>query len=272
SDGYQPQEGHGRGGLMFPQLTPGVKWLMIACGAVQLVQFITEGALSSWLGLSIQNFGTFPLLGLVNIATYQFVHSYVSLGHILMNMLVLYFFGTMVEEMIGTRRFLWLYLLSGVAGGLFWLVFSGTMGIPEVEVVGASGCCYGVLTYAACRNPNSRVIFVIVFIRLWWLAAILGVIALYNVGTQLRGGFPGGVADSAHLGGVLYALVYWRFGDRFSGVGERLAARASERGRRQRAARAQELDRLLAKINDVGMTGLTDSERKFLKKYSQQGD
>ena len=43
SDGYQPQEGHGRGGLMFPQLTPGVKWLMISCGVIQLVSY-------RWLG------------------------------------------------------------------------------------------------------------------------------------------------------------------------------------------------------------------------------
>ncbi len=255
--------------LAFPSLTPAVKVLMIALAAVQVAQFVTAGALTDWFGIGFPSFERWSVLGIANLLTYQFVHAFSSLGHLLGNLLVLYFFGTMVERDIGTRRFTRLYLLAGVAGGVFWLAFVSIMGMHSVMCVGASGACYGVMTYAALRNPNAQVIVIIIMARLWWVVALLGVMALYNLALLFRGGPPSGVADAAHVGGMVFALAWWRYERMFDGVGAKLAAKAAEREREHRIERERELDRLLGKIKEVGMGGLSGRERKFLTKYGR---
>src|ERR671937_234870 len=75
----------------------------------------------------------FPLLQFVpawvlirpwTVVTYMFLHDPGSLSHIGFNMLALYFFGTRVEMRIGSRRFIQLYLASGIGGALLSLVFA----------------------------------------------------------------------------------------------------------------------------------------------------
>src|SRR4029077_836616 len=56
------------------------------------------------------------------VITYMFLHG--SITHILFNMLGLYFFGSRVEERLGSRRFLTLYFVSGVSGALVSFVFA----------------------------------------------------------------------------------------------------------------------------------------------------
>src|SRR3954465_3231224 len=66
------------------------------------------------------------------IVTYMFLHG--GFGHILFNMLALYLFGPPVEDRLGSRRFITLYMLSGISGALLSFVFAYRAG-----VVGASG-------------------------------------------------------------------------------------------------------------------------------------
>ena len=56
------------------------------------------------------------------LVTYQFLHG--GFPHIFFNMWGLYMFGRLAEQTLGTRKFLVLYLLSGVIGGLAWLLFN----------------------------------------------------------------------------------------------------------------------------------------------------
>jgi len=72
------------------------------------------------------------------IVTAMFLHA--SLLHIALNMLVLYWCGTVVERALGTWRFLLVYLVSGIAGSAGALVFSS----PFAVTVGASGAIYGI--------------------------------------------------------------------------------------------------------------------------------
>ncbi len=72
------------------------------------------------------------------LVTAMFLHA--SLLHIAMNMLVLYWCGTVVERALGTWRFLLVYFVSGVAGSAGALLFSG----PFAVTVGASGAIYGI--------------------------------------------------------------------------------------------------------------------------------
>lgn len=79
--------------------------------------------------------------------TYQFLHA--NLGHIMFNMIALWFFGPVVEERFGHLRFLLYYLFCGVAAALFSSLL-GYMGFfdPEwrfIPMVGASGSIYGIM-------------------------------------------------------------------------------------------------------------------------------
>src|ERR1043165_4440628 len=85
------------------------------------------------------------------MVTYMFLHA--SFSHILFNMLALYFFGPRVEERLGPRRFIWLYMVSGVAGAILSFVFS-----PQAAVVGASGALMGVLMAFAMFWPRVQIL------------------------------------------------------------------------------------------------------------------
>ena len=257
--------------MHLPRLTPAVKALLLVNVGVFLcgtLLYLTTGAtLSPWLGLSLHSITGNPI-GVLRLVTYQFVHSQFDLWHIVMNMLVLYFFGTMVEERIGTRGLVRFYLLAGITGGLFWLVTSGLMGASDIRVVGASGAVYGIMAYAALLAPMARVFFLIVILPLWVLAALLGFFALYNTMLAFRAG-PGQVADAAHLGGMVFGLLWWRFHGRLAAWRAGLEAAGRARRRRREEARRKELDRILAKIKDRGMPSLSAMERRFLERYSQ---
>lgn len=91
--------------------------------------------------------------------TYQFLHA--NLGHILFNMIALWFFGPVVEERFGHLRFLLYYLFCGVAAALFSSLL-GYMGFfdPEwrfIPMVGASGSIYGIMAACAVLFPHARV-------------------------------------------------------------------------------------------------------------------
>ncbi|HHI79658.1 MAG TPA: rhomboid family intramembrane serine protease [Planctomycetes bacterium] len=264
---------HGGGGMhiSLPKPTPAVRMLLILNFGIYLVQFVLYlGAsvhLSQIFGLSLADVTDNPL-NIYRFLSYQFLHSETDLWHILMNMLVLYFFGTMVEPRLGARSFVRFYLLSGVLGGLFWVVFSGIAGAGAVPVVGASGAVYGVLAYAALTQPNAKVFFLIVLLPLWVVGAAFGLFALFNTLLALRGR-TSGVADAAHLGGMVFGAFWWKFGPQLSQWRAMIESRKRMREREGEMARKRELDRILQKIQERGMNSLSSKERRFLDRYSR---
>ncbi|MGF1633661.1 MAG: rhomboid family intramembrane serine protease [Phycisphaerae bacterium] len=133
--------------------------------------------------------------------TFQFLHG--GLGHIFGNMIGLYFFGAIIENYLGSRRFLAFYLLCGIAGPVAYLLISalGILNIaPSTPLIGASAGVYGILIAAARMAPNARVqlLFPPVELTLKTMAWILLGIALFT--TFTRGQNAGG--EAAHLGGA----------------------------------------------------------------------
>jgi membrane associated rhomboid family serine protease len=133
--------------------------------------------------------------------TFQFLHA--NFGHILFNMIALYFFGPMIEQYLGRRRFLAFYLLCGAAGAvsyvLLWML--GVLGsTPNVPLVGASAGIFGILLAAARVAPDSIVlIYGIIPARLKTVAWVFVAIAVYTVFTN--GHNAGG--EAGHLGGAI---------------------------------------------------------------------
>jgi membrane associated rhomboid family serine protease len=217
------------------------------------------------------------------LITYMFLHA-PGFSHIFWNMLGLFFFGPVLESRLGGSRFLQLYLVSGVVGGLCWLIFSalpvGGVGI----LIGASGAVYGVQLGFAYFWPRQPIyIWGILPIEARWLVVIMTVISLYS---GMRGA-GGGVAHFAHLGGFLGGFLFlkwlerrqqapireWRQAGRPSSPKLETPSKAIERWSKIRRddlheVNRAELDRVLDKISATGIGSLTAGEREFLDRFS----
>jgi len=148
------------------------------------------------------------------LITFQFLHS--DIIHILINCMVLYFFGRSMEDYLGRSRFLKLYLLSGVIGGVLQILFG--LAVPMYRnqaVVGASAGVFGLVAAFAALFPEQPLTALIAFIipvtmRAKYLLLIELLITLYGLL------FPTSpVAHAAHLGGMITGIVYVRWGTRF---------------------------------------------------------
>jgi membrane associated rhomboid family serine protease len=144
------------------------------------------------------------------LLTFQFLH--VDLWHLLGNLLGLWFFGRFVENVLGTKRFLFAYLGSGVIGGLLqcslMLIFPNHF-LPFV--FGASAGVMGIFAIF-CRLEAQSVIRwnFILPIRadvLLWITA--GVSLFFTLVPSQRGGI---YAHAAHLGGILAGMAWVKLG------------------------------------------------------------
>jgi membrane associated rhomboid family serine protease len=139
----------------------------------------------------------------VQIVTHMFMHG--DERHLLFNMLGLFFLGPLVESALGPKRFLTLYILSGLFATFLHMLFS------PGAVVGASGAVYGILAAFATMFPNIELMlmFIPVPVKAKYMALGLLAIGLYM-------GFAGssdGIAHLAHVGGAIMGFIlirYWR--------------------------------------------------------------
>jgi uncharacterized protein len=135
------------------------------------------------------------------IITHMFLHA--SPWHILFNMLALYFFGEFLASIIGERRFLLVYFIGGIIGGLFYVLFAYTVlpGLLMTSAVGASGAVFAVEGALVALRPNERVMMFPLPIPLPLWVAILISFLIISPGT----------AWEAHLGGALAGLAIGYF-------------------------------------------------------------
>ncbi len=204
------------------------------------------------------------------VVTYMFLHA--GWAHWFFNMLALYFFGPRLEARLGGRRFMGLYLASGVMGGLLSIV------TPYAMIVGASGAVFGVMLGFAHFWPRDSIyIWGLVRIEARWLVILMTVMALF-------GGFTGqqGIANFAHLGGFLGGYLYLRWIElRSPAVQFRAAAAPVARGTPADIERwrkiqpdglhpvnREEYERVMAKVEVGGPGSLTPDERAFLDRFS----
>ncbi len=205
------------------------------------------------------------------IVTYMFLHG--NLMHIGLNMLSLYFFGTRVESRMGPQRFVALYFISGISGGLLSFAFS-----PNAVILGASGAVFGVsLAYARFWPRDQILIWGVFPVEARWLVAISTAMALLGVGR--------GVAHFAHLGGFLGGFLYLLYLERRHGAKrfraqatvavppDSLASRWNKVDRaRVHSVNQDEVNRILDKISATGLKSLTPQERLFLSNFVPPDD
>ena len=257
---------------------------VVVCFALQNIAKVylhADGWISAYLALSPAGLKHGFLWQLL---TFQFLH--VGLFHLLGNLIGLWFFGRFVEDRLGTRGFLKVYFLSGIAGGLLqaglgWLVPSHFGVIPTA---GASAGVFGLLTTFALLEPEGAILamFVVPIKAKHFLWVVGGIAAFFTI-VPTRDG----VAHAAHLGGMLGALAYLRWdAGRAVANWNPLQARRRKRELVQAAARvtrwrpsretaatnlppeefiSREVDPILDKISAHGIHSLTAREREILE-------
>ena len=189
-------------------ITPAVKILIITNVVLFVLNAIVGDAMTIRLGLSPQ--AVFEQWALWQPFTYMFLHSTAGIGHILINMLALWMFGTDLERTWGTRFFVKYYFVCGIGAAAITILLS-LLPISIADTmyysvtVGASGAIYGLLLGYGLYFPNRPIYLYFIFpIPAKYFVMIVGAIAFFSS----LGGPGGGVAHSAHLGGLLVGYVY----------------------------------------------------------------
>ena len=141
--------------------------------------------------------------------TYMFLHG--GFAHLFFNMYALFLFGSVLERVWGTQKFLFYYFATGIGAGIIHI---GVQLLTNdfVPTVGASGAIFGLLLGYAMLYPDSMMglIFPPITLKAKWFILIYAIIELL-LGVS---GAQSGVAHFAHLGGLVVGLVimlYWKF-------------------------------------------------------------
>jgi membrane associated rhomboid family serine protease len=247
-------------------MTPWVTRLLVANVIMFLLQQVLEPAL-----VNLLVFHPFLLLSRPwSPVTYMFLHG--DIWHLFFNMLGLYFFGPALESRLGSRHFIFLYFVSGIAGAA--LTF-----LTPAPIIGASGGVFGIFLGFAYFWPRQRImIWGIIPVEAWLLVAIMTAVSLFQIGE--------GVAHFAHLGGYAGAFLYLKimearspakqFKKKAAGDTKRVFSTDGSDLKRWSAIPVEalhpinrhEVDRLLAKAKSTGVSSLTPDERATLDRFA----
>lgn len=248
--------------LIFPGLTPVVKYLLIINVAVFFFQSVSEGQLEYYfaaVGYSWQY-----AIQLWRLITFQFLHGHG--WHLIGNMLGLYFLGTLLERTWGSRKFLIFYLLSGAVGGALFVIASVT-GIMTGVLVGASGGVLGLLAACAVLFPQIKVLLFFIFpMQIRTLAIFISIFYFFNV---IRMGENAG-GNLCHLGGIVTGLVWVLWGPYWSKAGAKQRQFTRQRSSQLQAKHELEVDRILAKVHEKGIHSLSRQEKQILQQATKQ--
>jgi len=140
------------------------------------------------------------------LLTYGFLHG--NLNHILFNMFGLWMFGRDLERLMGPQRFLIYYITCVVGAGVVQLIVAGTQG-GLYPTLGASGGVFGILLAYGLTYPNRTVVLLFppIPMKAKFFVLFYGLLELY---LGISGGAPG-VANFAHLGGMLFGFLLLRY-------------------------------------------------------------
>ena len=252
-----------------PQLTPVVRILLFANIGIFFLQTTTD-----WITGALIFIPRLIVVRPWTIVTYMFLHA--GMMHLAFNMLALFFFGPRVEERLGSRHFVNLYVISGVTGALLSLIMG-----PSAAVLGASAAVFGVMLAFAWFWPDAPIhIWGVLPIKARTLVIITTLLSLWSG----LGGVRSNVAHFAHLGGYVGAFLYLKWLDR-KRLQFRKRATAAPPVKELKFTRRPEVDlqkvhevnrdevnRILDKINAHGMSSLTPQERLFLSNFSATED
>ncbi len=238
-----------------------------------------------------------------SIVTYMFLH--VGIWHILFNMLVFYFSGTIFLQYLGEKRMTALYFLGGLGGLLLFIltynIFPRFEDAISSNILGASAAVMAIFIGIATYRPNFHVylLFIPVPVRLKWIAALYVVMDFLSIQGQNSGG------HIAHIGGAIVG--FWtinrlkngntdmlmrfhrfiadipdalgfgkkshmkvKYRSKKAGAGtERARYMSDEQYNASKRAEQEEIDKILDKISKSGYESLSKKEKETLFRASK---
>ncbi len=230
-------------------------------------------------GLSLASSWKLILFRPWTLITHMFLH--LSFFHILINMLYLFWFGRVLENLMGERKVLNTYILSGLTGALMFFVFSRMLYDGNVYALGASAAVMGIAVASATVAPDHE--FQLLFIgriKLKFLVLALILLDLIMIPAMSNSG-----GHIAHLGGALMGYVYVKLLYQGIDLGdinfkpnmkrpkfdvyvneEKKIARTTKRPQQTQ----DRIDVILEKIKISGYDSLTQEEKDFLYEASKK--
>ena len=149
------------------------------------------------------NFALTPVIALSGawwqFLTYMFLHA--DLLHIFFNMFALLMFGVVMERALGWKKYIFLYLVSGIGSAIFYLFLTLTFlpGELTILMLGASGAVYGILAAFGFMFPKE--VIYLYFIPIPAFSAVF-IFAAIELIAGITGIMPG-IANFGHLGGII---------------------------------------------------------------------
>ena len=276
--------------------------------AINVAVFVIMGLTKALIGPNFENWFVLPqdffdfLMQPWSIITYSFLHG--GIFHILWNMYILFISGRMLLNLFDGRRFLNIYFLGVILGGLLFLlsynIFPVLMG-QKTALIGASAGVMAVLIFICSYTPNQEVRVIFFNAKLWQVGIFVVLMDLIQIP---MGGNVGG--HLAHLGGAFLGYIYARqlfkgndIGEGFSkvmdGVLSMFNSGATAATTRKTAKKAplktvyrkqnsskrshsvttkddyqQKIDAILDKISKSGYESLSKPEKDFLFKAGKE--
>jgi len=266
--------------------------------AINVLIFIIDGLSRALLGHSFSQWFLLPkdffefLAQPWSLVTYSFFHG--GFGHIFWNMIVLYFASRIFLNLFDAQRFINVYFLGLMLGGLVFLLSYNvfpTLVNSNTALIGASAGVNAVLIFVCAYLPNQEVRVIFFNIKLWYIGAALVIkdLVLIGMGDNIGGGM-------AHLGGALLGYMYARqlFKGHDIGAGftklrksiiqlfkpkekkaplktvykKRTATKSKKDYDKQ--AKQQKIDTILDKISKSGYESLSKEEKDFLFKAGKE--
>ncbi len=273
------------------QTTSVLTWIVCALIAGYVLQKIFEHWLPPSAGERFLDFAALSSTSLFGqyylwtLVSHAFLH--VSVVHIICNGLMVYFLGKELLPLVGEKRLGWLFVAAAAAGGLLWFsVHQGRGGY----LIGSSSVVCAFLILFACLHPNREIQFLVFFVLPVTLRpkVIAWVVLTVDLAGFLFSELPGRslglpYAPSAHLGGMLAGLLYyrfvhlreWRTPDGRADIelpqwfrkAQKEPVIVPPKFKVQVATREDlraEVDRILDKINSEGFGSLTPDEKQVL--------
>ncbi|HCX76088.1 MAG TPA: rhomboid family intramembrane serine protease [Algoriphagus sp.] len=240
-----------------------------------------------------------------SLFTYMFLHE--GIFHILFNMLFLYWVGLLIHQYLGSRKLANLYILGGLAGGLFYLLiynlapyFSNS--VDTSLMLGASAGVFAIVVGAATLTPNTTFFLILLGpVKIKYIAIFYVVLSFANSAGANAGG------ELAHLGGALMGFLYitqlrrgndWgvpvqKVGIFFENLFKKSPTKVKVSYRKAKTESGsfgsfsspkskptatksseetsqEEIDRILDKIADRGYEALTKEEKRKLFEFSKK--
>ena len=199
--------------LSLPPFTRWVKRLILSYAAIYLLMAITEVAAPQahdWVSVYLGLIPKLVVHGMIwQLITYSFLHF--QLLHLIFNALSLWMFGSQIESDWGSKRFLEYYFFCTIAAALTTVAMSYThiLGLsPVTTTIGASGGIYGLLVAFGVLYGESEIMMFPLPFRIKAKYFVWGIVFLTLAGAIQE---SGGVANFAHLGGLLFGYLYLKF-------------------------------------------------------------